>query len=140
MKNEKLKMGLVFVIGFLSGAAWLFGSVLPAFYLDAALYTNDGPMLNLGLTVLLFSALFGAAGALLTVLAGRRLPVAPYIHLLASVAFVLFTGGYIDGLAALIQVLFEPKFWTFMFGAALVFLVARRQRAFQPALLSNVRQ
>lgn len=133
MKNEKLKMGLVFVIGFLSGAAWLFGSVLPAFYLDAALYTNNGPMLDLGLTILIFSALFGAAGALLTMLAGRRIPAAPYIHLLASVVFVLFTGVYIDGLAALIQILFEPKFWAFMFGAVLVFFVARRQRTFQPA-------
>lgn len=127
MESMKLKRGLVFAIGLLTGAAWLFGAVLPAIYLDAALYSENGPALNLGLLILAFSFLFGAAGAWLTMLAGRHLPEAPYTHLLGSAVFVLFTAAYIDGPIAFLQVLFEQKFWAFMFGAAAIFLLARRQ-------------
>ncbi|KQZ44213.1 hypothetical protein [Duganella sp. Root1480D1] len=127
MENTKLKMGLVFAIGALSGAAWLFGTLLPAFFLDAALYTDDGPMLDLGLLILVISFLFGAAGALLTIWAGG-LPEAPYIHLLAGAVFVLFTAAFVDGPFALIQVLLEQKFWAFMFGAVVIFLVSRRKQ------------
>ncbi|WP_431478776.1 hypothetical protein [Massilia eburnea] len=134
MKNMKLKMGLIFVIGALSGAVWLFGSVLPALYLDAALYTDDGPVLDLGLLILLFSFLFGVAGALLTVWAGRRLSAAPYLHLLASAVFVLLTAAFIDGPIALVLVLFEKKLWAFLFGSAVVFFIARRKRIFETAI------
>lgn len=136
MKNTKLKTGLILVIGALSGAVWLFGSVLPALYLDAALYTDDGPVLDLGMLILLFSFLFGVVGALLTVWAGQRLPQAPYLHLLASAVFVLFTAAFINGPIALVQVLFELKLWAFMFGSAAIFFIARRKRIFQPAIVA----
>lgn len=113
----------VFFIGVLSGAAWLYGSAFPAFYLDFALYTDNGPMLDLGLLILLFSFLFGVAGALLTVRAGRNQPKAPAIHLLASAAFVMSAAVFTDGPFALLEVLFASKFWAFMFGAALVFFI-----------------
>lgn len=117
-------MMLVFFIGVVSGAAWLYGSAFPAFYLDFALYTDNGPMLDLGLLILLFSFLFGVAGALLTVRAGRRsLPKAPAVHLLASAAFVVSAAVFTDGPFALLEVLFASKFWVFMFGTALVFFI-----------------
>lgn len=125
-------MIFVFAIGALSGAAWLFGAVLPAMYLDLAFYTDKGPMLDLGLLILFFSCLFGAAGALLTVRAGRRLPKAPHIHLLASAVCVILTAIFTDGPFALLEVLFAAKFWAFMFGTVLVFFVAYRRRVFQP--------
>ncbi|HEY0589427.1 MAG TPA: hypothetical protein VGD52_25085 [Pseudoduganella sp.] len=127
-------MGLVLVAGALSGAAWLFGSVLPAMYVDLAFYADHGPMLDLGLLILLSSLLFGAAGALLTVRAGRRLPKAPHIHLLASTVCVILTAVFTDGPFALLEVLFAAKFWAFMFGTALVFFVAHRRRVFQPTV------
>lgn len=138
MENTKLKMGLVAVIGILSGAAWLFGSGLASFYLDVALDSDGGTVLSSGLTILLCSVLFGATGALLTMWAGRRLPEAPYIHLLANMVFVLFTAAFIDGPVALVLVLFEQKLWAFIFGGALVFLVAHRKRIFQPAIAATL--
>lgn len=131
MEHMNLKKGLVFALGLLTGAAWLFGAVLPAIYLDAAFYSENGPTLDLGLLILLFSFLFGAAGALLAMLAGRGLPEAPYTHLLGSAVFVLFTAAYIDGPVAFLQMLFEQKFWAFMFGAGITFLVARRMQIFR---------
>ncbi|KQV54030.1 MULTISPECIES: hypothetical protein [unclassified Duganella] len=134
MENTKLKVGLIVVIGVLSGLAWLFGSGLMSVYLDIALSTGNGSMLKLGLSILLCSFLFGVAGALLTMWAGERLPEAPYIHLLANVVCVLFTAAFIDGPVALVLILFEQKLWAFLSGGAIVFFIARRKRVFQPAI------
>jgi len=134
MANTPLKLGLVLAIGALSGVAWLFLSALPVYYLDQVLFANGRSTLDIELTVLASSLLFGVAGALLSTWAGRSLPETPYLHLLASIVSVLLTAAVFGGPVTLFQEYFKLKLWVFMFGAALVLFVAHRQQAFQPTV------
>jgi hypothetical protein len=134
MENTHLKLGLVLAIGVLAGAAWLFWSALPVYYLDQVLFANGRSTLDFELMVLLSSLIFGATGALLSAWAGRRLPEAPYLHLLASIVSVLLIAAVFGGPVTLFQEYFKMKLWAFMLGAALILFVAHRRRGFQLAV------